>query len=63
MCESSLAGVLEEFVLRKLTKTKQQAEDPSPWLRQRACKRGDPAPPAKNPSDKVGHRLLEIPAF
>jgi Carboxypeptidase regulatory-like domain len=29
MGESSLAGVLQEFVLRKLTKTKQQGADPS----------------------------------
>ena len=39
--ESSLAGVLQEFVLRKLTKTKRQAADPAPA--------GDRAASAKKP--------------
>jgi hypothetical protein len=49
MGESSLAGVLQEFVLRKLTKTKQQAADPLGAVYAAADKRSDPVPPAKKP--------------
>lgn len=43
--ESSLAGVVQEFVLRKLTKTKRQASDPAGSDVTAAA--GDPAPPDK----------------
>lgn len=44
--ESSLAGVVQEFVLRKLTKTKRQATDPASSTDVTAVA-GDPAPPNK----------------
>jgi hypothetical protein len=47
--ESSLAGVLQEFVLRKLTKTKQPAADPSGPADAAADKQSDPVPSAKKP--------------
>jgi len=46
--ESSLAGVVQEFVLRKLTKTKHQAEDPS-GPADLATTASDPMPSAKKP--------------
>lgn len=44
--ESSLAGVVQEFVLRKLTKTKRQATDPASSTDVTAVA-GDPEPPNK----------------
>jgi hypothetical protein len=44
--ESSLGGVVQEFVLRKLTKTKRQATDPASSTDVTAVA-GDPAPPNK----------------
>ena len=46
--ESSLAGVLQEFVLRKLTKTKQQAANGS-GPADAAATASDPVPSAKTP--------------
>jgi hypothetical protein len=47
--ESSLAGVLQEFVLRKLTKMKRQAADRSGPPGVAAETQSDPVPPAKEP--------------
>lgn len=47
--ESSLAGVLQEFVLRKLTKTKRQAADRSGAGDAAADKQSDPVPSPKKP--------------
>ena len=49
MGESSLAGVLQEFVLRKLTKSKQQGADPSGPPEAAAGKLSDPTRSAKKP--------------
>jgi len=49
MGESSLAGVLQEFVLRKLTKTKQQTADRSGPPNTALGKLSDPTSSAKKP--------------
>jgi hypothetical protein len=46
--ESSLAGVIQEFILRKLTKTKRQAMDP-PGAADVTAPAIDPAPSTKKP--------------
>jgi hypothetical protein len=48
MGESSLAGLFQEFVLRKLTKTKQQKANRSGSTDASASKQGTPSPSPKN---------------